>query len=168
MSAATPARLEGPAFTPLVKALATLLVLALVVYGWQALPQLLAQRSSWVAWVFLLMMLGFVLTCHVWILRSRTSLSETHICQTWFTDKRVALTDITQLKLIHIPHLAWLISPRLVVKTRMPGTIVFHTADPRVLAAFGQLASSRPPSVRWMRQQERAPLGALSVQPKSR
>jgi hypothetical protein len=145
MNSPAPARLEGPAFTPLVKALASALVLGMAVYGWRVLPQLLAQRSSWVAWVFLLMMLGFVLVCYAWILRSRTGLSETHIRQTWFTDKQVALADITQIKLIHIPHLAWLISPRLMVKTRMPGTMVFHTADPQVLAAFGRLAGSRLP-----------------------
>ncbi|MBC7957934.1 MAG: hypothetical protein H7Y33_18955 [Cytophagales bacterium] len=139
-------QLEGPAFTPLVKALASALVLGMAFYGWRVLPQLLAQRSSWVAWVFLLMMVVFVLVCYAWILRSRTSISESHIHQTWVTDKQVALADITQIKLIHIPRLAWLISPRLMVKTRMPGTMVFHTADPQVLAAFDRLATSRPPS----------------------
>ncbi|MBC7996226.1 MAG: hypothetical protein H7Z15_23635 [Rhizobacter sp.] len=146
MRVSAPARLEGPAFTPLVKMLATTLVLGMVVYGWRVLPQLLAQPSSWLAWVFLLMMLGFVITCFVWILRSRTSISETHIRQTWFTDKQVSLADITQIKLIHIPYLTWLISPRLMVKTRMPGTMVFQTADPQVLAAFGRLVGGRSPA----------------------
>lgn len=144
MSATPPARLEGPAFTPVVKVLATALVFGLAFHGWRVLPQLVAQRSSWVAWLFLLAMLAFVLVIYVWMLRSRTSVSETHIRQTWIKDKQIALADITQIKLIHVPGLAWLIAPRLVVKTRMPGTMVFHTADAQVLAAFARMAASRP------------------------
>jgi hypothetical protein len=90
--------------------------------------------------------LASVLLCYGWILRSRTSISAAGIRQTWVTDKQVALADITQVKLIYFRRLAWLIAPRLVIRTRMPGTTVFHAADPRVLDAFVRLARSAPPA----------------------
>ena len=38
------------------------------------------------------------------------------------------MSDIRQVKLIHIPGLAWLISPRLVVRAGGLASIVFHAS----------------------------------------
>ena len=140
-----PASAEGPAFTRGVKALATALMIGVVVYGAQAAPAFFARRASWPAFMFMMLALGFVIVCFVAMLRSRTRIDRTHIHQTWISDKRVALKDITQIKLIYVPGLTWLIAPRLIVKTRSPGSIVFHTADRRVLEAFARLSIGEPP-----------------------
>ncbi|HEV7915643.1 MAG TPA: hypothetical protein VGP22_17900 [Albitalea sp.] len=137
---------EGPAFTPSVKLLATGLVVALAVFGWRALGVLRTGQWSWPALLLTALGLGSVLLCYVWMLRSRTSIGATHIRQTWITDKQIALADITQIKLIYIRPLAWLVAPRLVIRSRLPGTIVFHAADARVLEVFVRLARSSPPA----------------------
>jgi hypothetical protein len=140
-NAAAPESVEGPAFTPGAKVLASALMLALAAFGWRALPLLQTTAWSWPALILLAMALGSVVLCYAWILRSRTRISATHIRQTWITDKQVLLADITQVKLIYFRRLAWLIAPRLVIRSRLPGTMVFHAADPRVLGAFAHLCT---------------------------
>ena len=141
----TPAFFEGPAFTRGVKALACVLMVGVAVFGIQAAPAFIERRSSWPAFLFMMLALGFVVVCFVAMLRSHTRIDATSISQTWITHKRVALRDITQMKLIYVPGLTWLIAPRLIVKVRSPGSIVFHTADPKVLAAFAKLSMGEPP-----------------------
>ena len=137
--------LEGPAFTRGVKVLASLVMAGLLVYAAATLPALIEQRWSWPALLFLALVLLFVAVGYVSMLRSRTSVDAVCIRQSWMSDKRVALGDIRQIKLIYIPGLTWLIAPRLIVRTGMPGSLVFHTADPAVLAAFLRLSRGNPP-----------------------
>ena len=136
---------EGPAFTRLVKGLATALIAGLAYYAWLSKELMLSQRWSWTALLFMVGAAGFVAVIYFWMLRSRTRVTATGIEQTWVMPKRIAYTDITQIKLIHIPGLAWLISPRLVVRSRSPGSTVFHTADTAVLEAFKRLTLGQPP-----------------------
>lgn len=131
---------EGPAFTLGVKLLAGLLMLALAVYGARGITKVIDQPGAPAALSLIALAIVWLVLCYWWMLRSRTSIGPTHIHQTWVRPKHVALVDITQLKLIFIPGLAWLVSPRLVVRTREPGSIVFHAADPKVLEAIVRLA----------------------------
>ena len=137
--------LEGPAFTTGVKVLASLVMAGLVAYAAATLPALIEQRWSWTALLFIALALLFVVTSYVSMLRSRTSVSDIWIRQSWMSNKQVALGDIRQIKLIYVPGLSWLIAPRLIVRTGMPGSLVFHTADPEVLAAFLRLSRGQPP-----------------------
>ena len=140
-----PVALEGPAFTFGVKVLATILVASVAALGWQAAPALLGGRASWPSLLFLGLVLAFVGAGYVSILRSRTRINATHIEQDWIVDKRVAIADITQVKFIYVPGLTWLVTPRLIVKARFPGSMVFHAADARVLKAFARLAIGESP-----------------------
>jgi hypothetical protein len=74
------------------------------------------------------------------ILTSRTRIDGLSIRQTWIWPKQVALAELTQVKLIQVPGLSWLIAPRLVVRTGGLMLTTFHAADPSVLAAFRRLA----------------------------
>ena len=139
------AGIEGPAFTTVVKALASALVASLAYFGLRSLNLMLEQRWSWTALLFMAGAAVFLVLCYWWMLSSRTRVSATGIRQTWITDKQIAFTEITQIKLIHVPGLAWLISPRLIVRSRSPGSMVFHTADRAVLAAFKRLTLGLPP-----------------------
>ena len=136
---------EGPAFTWLVKALASALVASLAYSGWLSKDSMLSQQWSWTALLFMLGAASFVAVIYFWMLCSRTRVTSTGIEQSWVSPKKIAYADITQIKLIHIPGLAWLISPRLVVKSRSLGSTVFHTADSAVLNAFKRLTSGQPP-----------------------
>ena len=135
---------EGPAFPWLIKLLSSLLVAALVVYGLRVLASDAAGPPPRSAWLFMGLLAGFAVYCQWWILRSRTRVSATHIHQTWWIDKQVALADITQLKLVLIPGLTWLVAPRLIVRTRTPGSTVFHAADRQVIVAFARLRLGLP------------------------
>ncbi|MBW8830898.1 MAG: hypothetical protein JF606_16020 [Burkholderiales bacterium] len=140
-----PASFEGPAFTRGVKVLASVLMIGVAIFGVKAAPAFIERKTSWAAFLFMMLALGCVIVCFVAMLKSRTRINATHIHQTWISDKRVAIKDITQMKLIYVPGLTWLIAPRLIVKARSPGSIVFHTADPQVLAAFARLSMGMPP-----------------------
>lgn len=144
---AQPTAIEGPAFTPSVKFLSSVLMLALAFYSARGAVAVFSQPGSMTALALMLAALVCLALSYWWILRSRTTISSTHIHQTWIWPKRVALVDITRLKLIYIPGLSWLISPRLVVRTRAPGSTTFHAGDPRLREALVRLAMGRQPLV---------------------
>jgi hypothetical protein len=144
-AAAPEPRIEGAAFTPLVKALASLLMAGLILYGIRAFDAFIADRQSWSLILFLALLAGLSGYCFWWMLISRTTVTATHLRQTWWSEKRVAITDITQTKLILVPGLTWLIAPRLVVRTRAAGSVVFHAAEPPLIAAFARLSLGLSP-----------------------
>lgn len=139
------ARVEGPAFTPLVKGCASLLVAGVVVYGARSVDRFVSAGTGVSLALFLALLAMFVVYCLWWMLISRTTVTATHLHQTWWSTKHVALADITQTKLILVPGLTWLIGPRLVVRTRSAGSVVFHAAQPDVIAAFARISLGLPP-----------------------
>ncbi len=137
---AEPQAMEGAAFSPSLKLLATVMVLALAAGTWRAMSlgawaQLDAQSLGVIGFLALLILAGY------WgIITSRTRIDGSGIRQTWLWEKQVKLAEITQLKLIHVPGLSWLIAPRLVVRTQGIGLTTFHVADPKLLEACRKLA----------------------------
>jgi hypothetical protein len=131
---------EGAAFPMLIKVVATLFVAAIV---WSGLPALrLMQWSEFtdtaaVVWGCAAAITGLI---YFWMLKSRTSIRAGVIEQTWIWDKRIAIDQIRQAKFIYVPHLTWLIAPRLVVRSGVTAT-VFYAADPSVQKAFARLVS---------------------------
>lgn len=136
--------IEGAAFTPLVKAAASLLMAGLVFYGVRAFDNFTADRQSWSLILFLALLSGLAAYCFWWMLISRTTVTANHLRQTWWNEKHVAFGDITQTKLILVPGLTWLIAPRLIVRTRSAGSMVFHAAEPPLIAAFARLSLGLP------------------------
>ena len=138
------AQVEGAAFTPLVKGLSTVLIAGLLLYGTRNAGAFFADGRSSSVLLFLALLAGFVLWCFWWMLISRTTVTATHLRQSWWSDKHVAIAEITQTKLILIPGLTWLIAPRLVVRTRSSGSVVFHAAEPTIIAAFARVSLGLP------------------------
>ena len=132
--------LEGAAFTLTIKALSVLLVLGIAVYVVRLWPEQGWLSLGWQSLGFMAATLVVVLACLGYICWSRVRIDDTHIEQTWVWRKRVAIAEISQLKLIYVPYLSWLIAPRLVVRLGVTGWYVFHAADRRVLQRFYQLA----------------------------
>ncbi len=129
---------EGPAFTLLIKVMSTILMLALVVWGGDVVGE-----AGWRDWstgsaLILGSALLISLVVYVWILKSRTSINAECIEQTWLWKKRVLISEISQAKFIYVPHLSWLIAPRLIVRAG-PGVRVFYAASPDVIRAFSSL-----------------------------
>ena len=131
---------EGPAFPVLVKVMASLLMAALVYWGLRTVQDLSAVAWTGGALAFLGAALVMIAVCYFWILRSRTTISETHIRQTWIWRKEVALADVAHIKMIFVPYVDWLIAPRVVVRVRGRGMVVFHASDRRLLQAFAVLS----------------------------
>ncbi len=144
MNASTPS-VEGPAFPPLVKLLAVALVGAMLAWGAQAALPLLQADWTWGAAAMLVLAVAMVLWCLVWILRSRTTVDADAIRQSWMWPKEVKWADVTQARLVGVPGLNWLIAPRLVVRARGRGLLVFHAADPQVLAAVARVCLGSAP-----------------------
>jgi hypothetical protein len=139
--------LHGPAFTRWAKWLALVVVGLVVRQAWLALS-LLPPSTGPTLWglglggLCLLYGLG-----HIWF--TQTAVDDTHIRQMGWLGTQVEIARLTQVKLIYVPHLSWLIAPRLVVKAGGVRSWVFHAADPGVLQRFWQLAhdAQRPPKV---------------------
>ncbi len=130
---------EGPSFPPAVKLLAGAMMAALLHWAWLALDELRAAQAPLSTWLLLGAALLVVLACYIGMLRSRTSVSASHVRQRWLWHKEVALADVRQAKLIDLPGLRWLIAPRLMLRLRGGGFCTFHAADPAVLASFRRL-----------------------------
>jgi hypothetical protein len=136
-----PACCEGPSFSAGARRAGTLLVLALAVLAWRNAghPVVLVLVSQYTVFV---LVAAAIVALGWWNLRfSRTGIDATHLHQGCGPLRRsVALADISQLQLIRVRGLQWLITPRLVVKARGWGKCTFHGADPGVLQAFEALA----------------------------
>lgn len=134
---------EGASFPWMVKALATLLVAALVALAWRLADEAPLAQIDRSGRIFLLAVAIVILSGYWTILRSRTSVGDGVIRQRGFGTREVRFEDITQLRLLQAPRLSWIVVPRLVVRSRGWGLSTFQAGDPCVLAAFQRLASGR-------------------------
>ena len=133
---------DGPAFPKLVKLLGGLIVGSLLFWfrSVQGNGDFVSVSSNG----SLIFFASFSVVAYIyyWILVSRTRIDGAVISQTWYVHKSVKIHDITQIKFIVIPHLEWLIAPRLVVRVKSRGSYIFHAADPQLLAAFARISLS--------------------------
>lgn len=132
---------EGTAFSPLFKLLATLIVVGCAV--WLArlwLGGVLGNgRTTGVAWFIA----GLTMMAWTWwsILRSRTCIDAQGLTQRWIWDKHMAFDDLAYGKLIRVRGLDWLIAPRFYVRTLMGKFAVFYGATPQLVAEFERISS---------------------------
>ena len=143
MSDAVQGSVEGRSFTRISQCLACLMVLGVLWQGWLALNQPGSEPLDRTTSVLLGLGLLCLLVCLAFILTSRTCIDDTYISQTGVWPRKVAIAKISQLKMIHVPRLTWLIAPRLVVRTGLTGWYVFHAAEDPVIQRFWAL-SLRP------------------------
>lgn len=134
--------LEGVAFPLGVRLLATLMVGALLYWGLASADSMLHSGFTPAGALLLAAALGLVLWCLRWMWASRTSADAMGIRQTWLWRKQVRWCDIAQARIVGVPGLEWLVAPRLVVRPRGGGLMVFHSADRKVLAAFARFVTT--------------------------
>lgn len=138
---------QGRAFPLAVRWLATALTAGTLYWGLRSQGALATAEWSLPAALVTGGALLLVIWCLVWMWRSRTSVDAEGIHQTWIWDKRVRWDEVAQARLVGVPYLSWLVTPRLVVRPRGGGVLVFHSADPQVLAVFATYATlGVPPS----------------------
>jgi hypothetical protein len=145
--------IQGPAFSWPARWVALWAVLAVFWQAHEAWLQTGTLPDRFSLTLFGLGGLGLLYgLAHIW--RTQTSVDDTHIRQSGWSHQQVEIAKLTQVKLIYVPYLSWLISPRLVVRTGGLRSWVFHAADRAVLQRFWQLAHhaqlppdrSEPPS----------------------
>lgn len=142
----SPTTIRGPAFPLGVRLLASLLVAGLLYWAVRSHEAL--AGVEWNGWTAAVVggALVLVLWCLAWMWRSQTWVDAQGIGQSWIRDKRVAWQDISQARLVALPYLDPLITPRLVVRPRGGGIVVFHCADRRVLQVFAAyITTGLPP-----------------------
>ncbi len=145
MTGTSPATVGGPSFPRAIKALATLLVLALLWAFVLAFDELPWADMPVGAWFFLAGAALLVLGGYLSMLFSRTSLSPTHLRQGWLWHTEVALNDIVQVKWLRWRWLDAIVAPRLVVRAKGRGTVTFHVAAPELRDRVDLLVRFRPP-----------------------
>lgn len=134
--------IEGPAYPVGVKLLASLLVALTLLYAFRTAPVLAGADWTPAGIALLLGALALVMWCLWWIWRSRTAVDAVGVRQSWIWSKQVSWCDVAQARLVGVPGLEWLIAPRLVLRVRGRGLMVFHTADRRVLDVFALFVST--------------------------
>jgi hypothetical protein len=135
-----PGSIEGPSFSNAMKALATASMLALAVAAWNAVAQGVWGAMDGSSKLVIGAAMIIIAAAYGGMLTSRTSIDGDRIRQTGLWTKEVRLADLTQVKLIALPGLTWLIAPRLVVRAGGLSMTTFHVADGKVLAACRRLA----------------------------
>jgi hypothetical protein len=134
--------LESPAYPPLVRILAVVLVVDLLAFGLWSLPALRTAEWSTPS----LLLFGGAALCIVWvgywIVYSRTRLEGDVLTQTWIWNRRADAAKVTQLKLVHLRWLDRIVAPRLLVR-QGPAVTWFHSADARLLTGFAERVAER-------------------------
>ena len=133
--------LQGPAFSPAFKFIATVLVA--VTSGWFVQLWQAGKVSGGTVSILSWFLAALAIMVYTWwcIVRSVTRLDGQALSQTWVWDKKMELRELAYGKLIRVRGLEWLIAPRLYVRTLMGKFSVFYATDPRMIAQFERLVA---------------------------
>lgn len=132
------AALESAAYPPLVRVLAVAIVAALAAFALWTAPALgdaqwsFASLSTYALAAVLIAWVGW------WMVFSRTRYQDGELTQTWLWDKRVQAREVATFKIVHWPWLQAIVAPRMLVRKRNGSIAWVHSADPRLLVAFGE------------------------------
>lgn len=130
------AAIRGPSFPKATKWIVTLLLAALAVWSTRLWPELASPPWNPGALAFTAALVAGIVAGWWGILTSETSIDGRAIRQKGLWNREVALADVTGVKLVYVPALAWLFVPRLVVRRRGLGLATFTAGDARLLEAF--------------------------------
>jgi hypothetical protein len=133
--------IEGPAFSPMFKLLATCIVGGCAFWLarlWTA-GALGSATTGGLGWFIA----GLAIMVWTWwsIMVSRTRIDAKGLHQRWIWDKHMELDDLAYAKVIRVRGLDWLIAPRLYARTLMGKFSVFYGATPELIAEFERLGA---------------------------
>lgn len=75
-----------------------------------------------------------------YVFRSITSVSNSHLKQSWIWDKQMCVADLAYAKLIRLRGFDWLIAPRLYVRTHGGKFASFYASTSEVLKQFESIS----------------------------
>ncbi len=132
----------GYAYPAAVRWVATALVLGTLVTAiraWDVASGELLHQVKWVHWLLAAAILGLLGWYYACLMRSRTTIANGELRQTWMWDKHTAIDDILKARFIGVPYAPWLMVTRLAVRTRDGKWIVFYSGSREVSAAFAHI-----------------------------
>ena len=133
--------ISGKAFSVAFRVLAILLVegvawWAYVLWSNGKLGTSLTTSILWLVAAIILM----AITVY-YVFRSVTSITATHLKQSWIWDKEMLVADLAYAKLIRLRGFEWLIAPRLYARTHGGKFASFYASTPDVLQQFEKISS---------------------------
>lgn len=132
--------ISGKAYTVAFRVLAILLVegvawWAYVLWSNGKLGTSLTTSILWLVAAIILM----AITVY-YVFRSVTSITATHLKQSWIWDKEMLVADLAYAKLIRLRGFEWLIAPRLYARTHSGKFASFYASTPDVLEQFEEIS----------------------------
>jgi hypothetical protein len=70
-----------------------------------------------------------------------SSVSSTHLKQSWIWNKEMLISDLAYVKLIRLRGFDWLIAPRLYARTHGGKFASFYASTPAVLEQFEKIST---------------------------
>jgi hypothetical protein len=137
--------ISGKAFSVAFRVLALLLVegVAWWAYVLWSHGKLGTSVTSSLLWLLAALVLMIITVFYVF--RSVTSVSATHLKQTWIWNKEMLVSDLAYVKLIRLRGFDWLIAPRLYARTHGGKFASFYASTPAVLQQFEKISSKLSP-----------------------
>jgi hypothetical protein len=132
--------ISGKAFSVAFRVMALLLVegVAWWAYVLWSNGKLGNTLNSSQLWLLAALVLMFITVFYVF--RSVTSVSNSHLKQSWIWNKEMSVSDLAYVKLIRLRGFDWLIAPRLYARTHGGKFASFYASTPEVLNQFEKIS----------------------------
>jgi hypothetical protein len=133
--------ISGKAFSISFRVLALLLVEGIAWWGYVLWSngKLGTTFTSSMLWLLAALVLMSITVFYVF--RSITSVSKTHLKQSWMWNKEMLVADLAYVKLIRLKGFDWLIAPRLYARTHGGKFASFYASSSNVLQQFEILSA---------------------------
>lgn len=131
--------ISGKAFSVAFRVLALLLVEGVAWWAYVLWSSGKLGTSVTTSMLWLLAALVLMAITVFYVFRSITTITASHLKQSWIWDKEMLVADIAYAKLIRLRGFEWLIAPRLYARTHGGKFASFYASTPDVLQHFEKI-----------------------------
>jgi hypothetical protein len=132
---------RGKAFSVAFRVLALLLVEGIAWWAYLMWHNGKLGTSVTSSQLWLLAALVLMIITVFYVFRSVTSVSRSHLKQSWIWNKEMLVSDLAYAKLIRLRGFDWLIAPRLYARTHGGKFASFYASTPEVLIQFEEISN---------------------------
>lgn len=136
---ATAQKISGKAFSITFRVLALLMVEGIAWWGYVLWNNGKLGNSVNSSTLWLLAALVLMSITVFYVFRSETTVTNTHLRQSWIWDKEMLVADLAYVKLIRLRGFDWLIAPRLYARTHSGKFASFYSANADVIRQFEKI-----------------------------
>jgi hypothetical protein len=130
---------SGSAFSVSFKVLALLLVEGIAWWGYVLWSHGKLGSTELKSTYWLIAALLLLCITVFYVFRSITSISATHIKQSWIWNKEMLVVELAYAKLIRVKGLDWLIAPRVYARSHGGKFATFYVSNRQVIQQFEKL-----------------------------